>query len=118
MEIDEKTIERIVRKVIKELQAGDFKVNYKPDPGETEELLRSYGIYSRSNNPDLLRLVGEIDAALETISDDPYYEIIPMCYFSGESREAMAEYFETSTTTISRQKKRLINILTKLLFRN
>ncbi|MBO5841052.1 MAG: hypothetical protein J6Q86_06500 [Methanobrevibacter sp.] len=117
MEINEKTIEMIVRKIINELKAhelisGPIRSEYE----KTEDLLKSYNYLLSSGNPDLLQLIREIDNALETISDDPYYSIIPMYYMSGETRESIAGYFDTSPRTITRQKKRLVTILANLLF--
>lgn len=117
MEINEKTIEMIVRKIIAELKAhelisGPVRSEYE----KTEDLLKSYNYLLSSGNPDLLQLIREIDNALETISDDPYYSIIPMYYMSGETRESIAGYFDTSPRTITRQKKRLVSILANLLF--
>ena len=117
MEINEKTIEMIVRKIINELKAhelisGPIRSEYE----KTEDLLKSYNYLLSSGNPDLLQLIREIDKALETISDDPYYSIIPMYYMSGETRESIAGYFDTSPRTITRQKKRLVTILANLLF--
>ena len=54
--------------------------------------------------------------ALEDIKDDLYYDIIIMSYFEGRSREYMAEYFDTTVTTVSRNKNRLINKLKARLF--
>lgn len=117
MEINEKTIEMIVRKIINELKAhelisGPVRSEYE----KTEDLLKSYNYLLSSGNSDLLQLIREIDNALETISDDPYYSIIPMYYMSGETRESIAGYFDTSPRTITRQKKRLVSILANLLF--
>lgn len=117
MEINEKTIEMIVRKIINELKAhelisGPVRSEYE----KTEDLLKSYNYLLSSGNPDLLQLIREIDNALETISEDPYYSIIPMYYMSGETRESIAGYFDTSPRTITRQKKRLVSILANLLF--
>ena len=117
MEINEKTIEMIVRKIIAELKAhelisGPVRSEYE----KTEDLLKSYNYLLSSGNPDLLQLIREIYNALETISEDPYYSIIPMYYMSGETRESIAGYFDTSPRTITRQKKRLVSILANLLF--
>ena len=117
MEINEKTIEMIVRKIIAELKAHELiSVPVRSEYEKTEDLLKSYNYLLSSGNPDLLQLIREIDNALETISDDPYYSIIPMYYMSGETRESIAGYFDTSPRTITRQKKRLVSILANLLF--
>lgn len=58
----------------------------------------------------------KIDAALNPIKDDPYFELIPMKYFEGQSREDLAYYFEVDVKTIDRHKNRLINQLQIMLF--
>lgn len=60
--------------------------------------------------------IHQIDNALNTIKDDPYYELIPMWYFEGQTREEIAEYFYADVSTISRNKTRLINLLQIRLF--
>lgn len=57
-----------------------------------------------------------IDAAIDMLKDDPYFDIIRMKYFEGQSREAIAEYFDVDASTISRNKNRLINLLQIRLF--
>lgn len=57
-----------------------------------------------------------IDAAIEVLKDDPYFEVISMKYFEGKSREEIAEYFNVDASTISRNKNRLINLLQIRLF--
>ena len=64
---------------------------------------------------DFIRM---IDDALESISDDPYFEIIPMKYFDGKTHEQIAEYFDVQPAAISKQRKRLINKLRPLIFPN
>ena len=57
-----------------------------------------------------------IDAALDVLKDDSYFEVITMKYFEGKTREEIAEYFEVDVSTISRNKNRLINQLQIRLF--
>jgi DNA-directed RNA polymerase specialized sigma24 family protein len=83
---------------------------------KTKDLLHGYNYFLASRNPTLLRLAEEIDHAMAAISKDPYYEIIVMYYFYGESRENIAETLRTSVTTVSRNKRRLVGILSKILF--
>ena len=64
---------------------------------------------------DFIRM---IDDALESISDDPYFEIIPMKYFDGKTHEQIAEYFDVQPAAISKQRKRLMNKLRPLIFPN
>lgn len=60
--------------------------------------------------------ISVIDAVLESIKDDPYFEIIRMKYFEGKTREEIAEHFDVDVSTISRNKNRLINLLQIRLF--
>lgn len=53
--------------------------------------------------------IGRIERVLNRFEDDPYFEIIPMKYFEGKSRDYIAEYFDVDSSTISRHKNRLLN---------
>lgn len=57
-----------------------------------------------------------IDAAIEMLKDDPYYDLIQMKYFEGKPREDIADYYEVDVSTISRNKNRLVNLLQIRLF--
>jgi len=57
-----------------------------------------------------------IDAAVNSLSDDPYFQIIPMRYFEGVSREDIALELNCDVSTITRNKNRLINMLQIRLF--
>jgi DNA-directed RNA polymerase specialized sigma subunit len=102
--------------VLKLKMAGLMKDGRKTAYEKTEELLRNYNAFKKSDQPYTVKLVKKIDAALNTIKDDIYYEIIPMYYFENKTREVIAEYFNTTVTTISRNKTRLINKIKPILF--
>lgn len=57
-----------------------------------------------------------IDAAIDVLRDDPYFEIIPMKYFDCKSREDIAAFYDVDASTISRHKNRLVNLLQIRLF--
>lgn len=57
-----------------------------------------------------------IDEALEGLIDDPYYKLIDLRYFEGQSRDEIANYFGCDVKTITRNKNRLINLLQIKLF--
>lgn len=61
-------------------------------------------------------LISTIDKSLKKLHDDEYYEIIPLKYFEGKKLEDIAIQFDVDTSTISRNKSRLINILKIYLF--
>lgn len=102
--------------VLKLKIAGLMKDDRKTAYEKTEELLHNYNAFKKSDQPYTIKFVKKIDAALETIKNDIYFEIIPMCYFDHKTREAIAEYFDTTVTTISRNKTRLINKIKSILF--
>lgn len=59
-----------------------------------------------------------IDDALCSLKDDPYYDLINLRYFKGYSTEEIAEHFECDSSTVRRNKNRLINLLQIRLFSN
>lgn len=62
------------------------------------------------------RYIKTIDAALDKLRDDKYFDIIIMKYFQNTAVDAIAEYFDVDTSTINRNKNRLINQLKITLF--
>lgn len=102
--------------VLKLKMSGLMKDSRKTAYQKTEELLRNYREFCESDQPYTKKLIKRIDAALEEISDDNYGEIISLIYFDGETREYVAEYYDTTVTTISRNKTRLVNKLKAMLF--
>lgn len=99
------------------LMKDDLKTAYKKTAyKKTEELLRNYRTFQKSDQPYTVKLVHRMDEAMAEIQNDIYYEIIPMAYFSGDTREAIADHFGTTVTTISRNKNRLVNKLKVALF--
>lgn len=102
--------------VLKLKMAGLMKDNRKTAFQKTEELLQNYNAFKQSDQPYTIKLVNKINDALYEIKDDPYYDVIPLVYFNNKSREYAAEYFDTTVTTVSRNKTRLVNKLKALLF--
>lgn len=102
--------------VLKLKMAGLMKDGKRTAYEKTEELLRNYKAFKTSDQPYTVKLVKRIDSALEMIQDDIYYDTIPMYYFERKTREEIAEYYDTTVTTISRNKTRLINKIKPILF--
>lgn len=97
--------------------AGMLKDDRRSVTDKLEELLRNYPTFKTIHDrEDTVKTVEMIEAALRTIEDDPYYDVIPMFYFDRATRESIALDFETSVTTISRNKARLLGKLAPLLF--
>lgn len=65
---------------------------------------------------DMSGYVETVDNALLMISGEPFFDILPMRYFEGRSREYIAEHFEVDVATISRNKNKLIDSLKIYLF--
>lgn len=98
--------------------SGLMKDNRQTAFQKTEQILRNYNELKKSysENGTAKKFVDIVDNALKEIVDDMYYDIIPMMYFENQSRESIAEYFNTTVTTISRNKRRLVNKLKYLIF--
>ena len=117
-EINEIIQETVDRTIIKLKLAGLMKDDRQGAFEKTEQLLKNYNQLKKSYSEDgtAKKFVDIVDKALIELYDDLYYDIIPMMYFEGQSREAIAEYFDTTVTTISRNKKRLVEKLKCLIF--
>lgn len=120
---DENSVKKIIDDTVNATVAklklsGLMKDNGLTAFQKTEKALRLYrSIQSgHSENGISDKFVELIDEALKTLENDMYYDIIPMTYFEGMTREQVAEYFDTTVTTISRHKVRLINKITPILF--
>lgn len=116
-----KNIEKIIedtvnRTVLKLKMSGLMKDDRKTAAQKTEELLRNYPRFKLSDQPYTKKLCNKIETAMNTIKDDYYYEVISLYYFEGKTREEVAERYNTSETTISRNKKRLVDNLSAVLF--
>lgn len=114
-----KIIEETVNLTITKLKlSGLMKDNRPTAYQKTEEILKNYNDFLKGYSQNELsnKFVDIVDQALNDIRDDPYYDIIPMTYFEGQTREKIAEYFDTSVRTITRNKTRLINRLKILIF--
>lgn len=59
-----------------------------------------------------------IDRVIKKLEEDEYYPIIKLKYFKGKNIEQIAEIMNKDTSTISRNKNRLINELRPLLLPN
>lgn len=96
--------------------SGMLKENTLDTYQKCEELLRNYETIRNSSDPSAKLLSKKIDDALLTIQNDQYYEVIIMYYIKGMSREYIADLYNTTGTTITRNKARLIDKLKVILF--
>ena len=61
--------------------------------------------------PITVEYVKLLEKALDDIRTDEYYDIIPLVYYHGMTTEEVAEEMEKDTSTIYRNKKRLVKKL-------
>lgn len=118
--MNDKEIKQVIKEtvdqtVLKLKMTGLMKDGQKTAFQKTEELLRNYNAFAASDQPYTKELVKRIDAALEAIND-PYCDVIRMYYVEGQTREEIAEQYDTTVSTISRNKTRLIDALKCYLF--
>lgn len=114
-EIIEETVNRTITKL---KLSGLMKDNRQTAFQKTEQILKNYNELKKAYSEDgtAKKFVDIVDDALNKLMDDAYYDIIPMIYFENQTRETVAEYFNTTVTTISRNKRRLVNKLKMLIF--
>lgn len=103
--------------VAKMKMAGLTKDNRKTAIEKLEELLRNYPTFKAVEGKEVTtKLVAKVDEAMKSIENDPYYDVIRMFYFEGQTRESIALDYGCTETTISRNKTRLLNKLKAILF--
>lgn len=118
MEIND-VIQETVKCTVAQLKiSGMMKDDKQSAYQKTLQVLESYNDMkkSHSENGIAAKFVDIIEKALQQLYDDEYYDIIPMSFFEGQSREEIAGYFDTTVTTISRHKRQLVERLSVLLF--
>lgn len=109
-------LETVNQTVLKLRLSGFLKDDQKTRYQKTEDILKNFNQFEKSNQPFAKELVEKVEDALTSLKDDKYFEIIPLFYFQKRTRENIAEIFDTSTTTISRNKNRLVNKISIVLF--
>lgn len=110
-------IDEAVKRTILELKTANMmKDNSKTPFQKTEEILRDYNALKLSDDRSAFWMAKKIESALDLIAGDPYYQVIIDYYIQGKNREQIAEEFNASTTTISRNKTRLIERIKMVLF--
>lgn len=115
-DVDQIIEETVNMTVLKLKSAGLMKEDRKTAVQKTEELLRNYPKFKLSDQEHTRELCRKIETALDTIRSDYYFEVIGLYYFERYTREEVAVHFNTSETTISRNKSRLLNELAAVLF--
>lgn len=119
-------IELTVKHTVSELKrAGLIRENRLNSFQKTERILYLYPKikqnvekYNFDGTEVTREFIQMIDETLQSIGDDPYYEIIPMKYFERKTHEQIAEYFNVQPAAISKQRTRLINSIRGVIFPN
>lgn len=98
------------------------KSNYKVDD-PVDVAIRDVERHIKSTQA----IIDYIDKVLKEFANDPYYDIIRLKYFEGKKNDYIAEYFDkklnkkdkiTATSTITKNKNRLIKEIRVLLIPN
>ena len=63
-----------------------------------------------------VRVINLIERSMELLSKDPYYEVLEMRYFEGRTLEDIAAHFNCDSSTVSRNRNRLVKELSLRLF--
>ena len=63
-----------------------------------------------------VRVIALMDRGLELLKNDPYYNILEMRYFDNRTLEDIAAYFNCDSSTISRNRSRLVKELSLRMF--
>lgn len=63
-----------------------------------------------------VRVIALVDRSMDILKNDPYYKILEMRYFEGRTLEDIAAYFNCDSSTVSRNRSRLVKELSLRLF--
>lgn len=63
-----------------------------------------------------VQVIAMIDKAMMSLTNDPYYDVLPMRYFEGRTLEDIGVYLGYDQSTITRNKNRLVKELSMRLF--
>lgn len=116
-EVIEQTAKKTARAVVAEFKrAGLVKDNKLGSFKKTERVLYEYPRWRGSDVEETLHFCVLVQNALDSISDDPYFQIIELKYFQKWTHERIAEYFGVDVSVISKRRTKLINQLRPMIF--
>lgn len=116
-ELIEQTAKKTARAVVAEMKrTGLVKDNKLGSFKKTERILYEYPRWRGTDVAETSRFCDLVQKALESISDDPYYQIIELKYFQKWTHERIAEYFGVDVSVISKRRTKLINALRPIIF--
>ena len=116
-EIIDNTANKTARAVVAELKrVGVIKENRLDSFKKTERVLYEYPGWHGSSGKDTQRFCILIQNALDSIADDPYFDIIELKYFQRWTHERIAEHFGVDVSMISKRRTKLINQIRAIIF--
>ena len=116
-ELIEQTAKKTARTVVAEFKrAGLVKDNKLDSFKKTERILYEYPRWRGIDVEETKRFCDLVQNALDSISDDPYFQIIELKYFQKWTHERIAEYFDVDVSVISKRRTKLINALRPIIF--
>ena len=100
-------MEEMVRSIVKETIAELVDQGFlkRSDRAVCQEIGARLEEYYRTEKPSQRQ--SDMEAALETIRSDPYFNIIPLYFKDDDTLENIAWSMKTEVSTVSRNKKRL-----------
>lgn len=87
---------------------GILNSNARTAYEKTEVLLRQYPAMKESDQPVARKICAEIEACLQSVSNDPYARVIELFYFKGMTNAACALELECEERTARRNRKNLV----------
>lgn len=116
-EIIDQTAKKTARAIVAEFKrAGLVKDNKLGSFKKTERILYEYPRWRGIDVEETNRFCTLVQNALDSISDDPYFQIIELKYFQKWTHERIAEYFDVDVSVISKRRTKLINQLRPIIF--
>ena len=67
---------------------------------------------------ELENRIAQIEAAVDTVKDDPYFPIIKMRYFDKKTNAQIAERLKCDESTVKRHKNKMLESIRFALFRD
>lgn len=110
-------IEQTVKATVKKMQQAKPSYDKARIFAKTEDILRSYPVFRQiTGREQTAELIRRVEEALAAVKNDPYYDIIELMYFEGQSRNKIASYYSTNPKTIGRNRARLVRQISLQIF--
>lgn len=105
----QKYIDQAIADTVTRLKMEGFlKTDTQTAYEKTEELLRRYPALKDSDRPTAQRICAEVEACLQSVSNDPYARVIELFYFEGMTNAACALELKCEERTARRNRKKLV----------